>query len=457
MTKKSRIWSVLVIMVMVLVVTACGGANSGNGENQKGNTTAPANTTANEGNKETEPAAEPKQDPVTLKFMQYTASGSQEETLDAMVKAFEAANPDIKVDVEVVDYANYYTKLNTQIASGEGPDVFEVGYENFASYAAKNTLKDLTSVIAADTSFKPESFQGLAYDAFNYGGKQYGVVESFSAVVLYYNKDLFDKYQVEYPTADWTWKEELAAAQKMTDPKNGVWGTYAPIQFYEFYKTIAQNGGGIWSADNKPTVNSKENIEALNWMLGKASKEKVSPPLNDDTFSQPDADLNAFMSGKLAMLRAGTWNFGRFAEAPFKWDIALEPGNTQKAHHFFADGLVVSGNTKNEEAAWKFIKFMSSDPAAVSLRIEKGWSTPAVSDDAVMQAFYDQKPPESKKVVLEALDSLVLPPVGPIPDQWGDLQKAIGDELEKAKLKPDYTAEQALNAAQANVEKLLAK
>ena len=177
----------LVIMVMVLVVTACGGANSGNGENQKGNTTAPANTTANEGNKETEPAAEPKQDPVTLKFMQYTASGSQEETLDAMVKAFEAANPDIKVDVEVVDYANYYTKLNTQIASGEGPDVFEVGYENFASYAAKNTLKDLTSVIAADTSFKPESFQGLAYDAFNYGGKQYGVVESFSAVVLYYN------------------------------------------------------------------------------------------------------------------------------------------------------------------------------------------------------------------------------------------------------------------------------
>lgn len=447
-TKKTG-WVVALSVVVSLAATGCGAdTKKETASTPKQEPTAAATAAA---------TPETKKEPVTLKFMQYTASGSQEQTLSDMVKAFESANPDVKVKVDIVDYNNYYTKLNTQLASGDAPDVFEVGYENFVSYAAKNTLKDLTPIIAKDTTFKPEIYKGLAYDSFKYSGKQYGVVESFSDVVLFYNKDLFDKKQVEYPKADWTWKQELEAAQKLTDAKSGVWGTYSPIQFYEFYKTIAQNGGGIWSADGKPTVNSKENIEALNWMLDKAKKYKVSPALNDDTFNQPDADLNAFKAGKLAMLRGGIWNFGRFADAPFKWDIALEPGNTKKAHHFFADGLVVSEKTKNAEAAWKFIKFMSSDPSVVSKRIEKGWSVPAVSDEKVMEAYFKQTPPASKKIVLDALNSLVLTPVGPIPDKWNDLTKAIGDELDKAKLKSDYTAEKALNEAQAKIEKLVTK
>lgn len=407
-----------------------------------------------ETNAVTPESATPK--PVTLKLMQYTANGGQEKTLDAMVKLFEAANPNIKVNVDVVEWKNYYTKLNTVIASGEAPDVFEVGYENFMTYAPKDVLMDLNPLISADKNFKPEVFKKLAYDGFKYDGKQFGLVEGFSDVVMFYNKDLFDKNKVEYPQASWTWKDELAAAQKLTDAKNGVWGTYAPIQFYEFYKTIAQNGGSIFSKDNKTaTINSKENIEALNWMMDKASKYKVSPPLNDDTFSQPDADLNAFKAGKLAMLRGGIWNFGGFTkDAKFNWDIALEPGNTQKAHHYFSDGLVVSKKSANSEAAWKFIKFMTSDPAAVNKRIEAGWNVPAIADDKVMEAYFKLTPPASRKVVIEALDSLVLPPVGPLAAKWNDLTTAVGDELDKARL-GKYDATTALNAAQLKVEKLM--
>lgn len=393
-------------------------------------------------------------EPVTIRFMQYTASGSQEETLQQMISKFEELNPDIKVEHEVVDWANYYTKLNVGIAGGDAPDVFEVAYENFVTYAAKNVLSDLSPIISADTDFDPSVYKQLAYDAFNYDGKQYGVVQNFSNVVLFYNKDLFDKYGVDYPESSWTWEDELEAAQKLTNPEDGVWGTYAPIQFWEFYKTIAQNGGGIWSADNKPTVNSKENVEALNWMIDKASKYEVSPPLNSDTFNQPDADLNAFKDEQLAMLRGGIWNFGRFADAEFNWDIALEPGNTQKAHHFFSDGLVVSKETKNAEASWKFIKFMTSDPFVIDQRIEKGWSVPAVTDEAAMEAFYKKTPPESKKVVTDALESLVLPPVGPLAERWGELTGAVGEELDKARLGASDVQE-ALDNAQKRVEELL--
>lgn len=447
MLKKS---GALLLLAIMMILSACG---SNEGKNVQSSATPSSGASAPAAS---ESASQPAKDPVKIKLMMYTPNNGQEDTLEGIVDAFHAANEDVIVDYEIVPYGDYATKLNTQLASGSEPDLFEVGYENFLTYAAKDVLLDLNGTIASDAEFKPEVYKKLAYDAFNYNGKQMGVTHSFSDVVLYYNKDLFDAKGLPYPDASWTWKDELEAAQQLTDAANGVWGTYAPLQFFEFYKTVAQNGGTLFDANGNPTINSPANVEALQWMIDKASKHKVSPALNDDTFNQPDADLNAFKDGKIAMARFGIWNFGTFADAPFEWDIALEPGNTQKAHHFFADGLVASKNTTNAEAAWRFMKFISSDPAAVSQRIAAGWSVPAVDDEAIMDAYYKQTPPDSKKVVTEALDSLVLPPVGPKPERWNELTAAVGDELDKAKLGRS-SAQEALDAAQKKVEALLSK
>lgn len=427
MVKKGLAW--LVLLSLIVMTAACGSSSN--------------DKTADGGNGKE-----------TIKFMQYTASGAQESTLKDMVNEFENQNPDIKIDLEIVDYQNYTTKLNTMIASGTAPDVFEVGYENFMTYASHDVLKDLSDIIAADKEFNPEQYKQLAYDAFKYNGKQMGLVESFSDVVLFYNKDLFDQKQVAYPQDSWTWEDELAAAEKLTDAQQGIWGTYAPLQFYEFYKTIAQNGGGIFDKDGKPVVNSEANKEALQWMIDKASKYHITPPLNDDTFAQPDADINAFKAGQIAMFRTGIWNMSRFADADFKWDIALEPGNSQKAHHFFADGLAVSKDTEHAEAAWKFLKFMSADPYVVDQRIAKDWSVPAISDDKMLEAYLKQTPPESKEKVFEALDTLVLPPVGPNPEKWNEISTVVGEELDKAKLGISDVST-ALDHAQQKLEDIL--
>ncbi len=180
----------------------------------------------------------------------------------------------------------------------------------------------------------------VAYQAFSRDGKQYGLPESFSNVVLFYNKDLFDAAGVDYPTPEWTWQEELAAAQKLTDAANGVWGEFSPIQFWEFYKTAAQNGCSVLSADGKSsTINEPACVEALTWMVDKINKYKISPT---DAEMAGVSDGDMFKQGKLAMLRTGIWMFDGFKDAPFTWDIALEPGNTQKAHHFFSNGVAIS-------------------------------------------------------------------------------------------------------------------
>jgi multiple sugar transport system substrate-binding protein len=383
---------------------------------------------------------------VTIKYMTFSAAPNYLKELDATIAAFEAEHPGIKVTYETAAWDAYFTKLQTVVAAKQAPDTFELNYENFVTYAEKGALTDLTPMIGADSG--AAAYNPTALAAFSLDGKQYGLVESFSNVVLFYNKDLFDAAGVAYPTADWTWDDELAAAQKLT--ANGVWGDFAPIQFWEFYKTIAQNGGSILSPDKKTvTIDSPENVETLTWMVDKVNKYKVTPS-DIDMAGQSDGDL--FKAGKIAMLRTGIWMFGDFTDnAKFNWDISLEPGKAQKAHHFFANGVAVSADSAHPQEAYEWIKFLTSAPAAVDLRVKAGWELPAVDDQAAVQAYLDQPVPESREVVFQALDTAVVPPVI---GNWNQLTDAVGKELEAAKL-GTKTPEQALKDAKVAIEGLL--
>src|SRR5947199_4780432 len=120
---------------------------------------------------------------------------------------------------------------------------FGLKYENFFSYQSAGALLDLSTQATKASGFRASVYYPRAYGVFQANGKQYGVPESFSDVLLFYNKDLFDAKGVSYPTASWTWSDELTAAQKLTDSSKGIWGDFQPIQFFEFYKVLAQNGG----------------------------------------------------------------------------------------------------------------------------------------------------------------------------------------------------------------------
>lgn len=384
------------------------------------------------------------QEPVTIKYMTFSAAPNYLAQLDETIAAFEAEHPTINVEYETQAWDAYFTKLQTVVAANQAPDTFELNYENFVTYAEKGALLDLTAMLGDGAS----AYNQTALAAFNLDGKQYGLVESFSNVVLFYNKDLFDAAGVAYPTADWTWDDELAAAQKLT--ANGVWGDFAPIQFWEFYKTIAQNGGSILSPDKKTvTIDSPENVETLTWMVDKVNNYKVTPS-DVDLAGQSDGDL--FKAGKIAMLRTGIWMFGDFTDnAKFNWDIALEPGKTQKAHHFFANGVAVSAKSAHPAEAYEWIKFLTSSPKAVEIRVKAGWELPAIADPAAAQAYLDQPVPESREVVFQALDSAVVPPVI---GNWNQLTDAVGKELEAAKL-GQKTPAQALADAKVAIEGLL--
>ena len=93
------------------------------------------------------------EEPVTLTYATFSAAGAQEETLAKMIAVFEEKNLDIKIDVRLTGFNDYFTQLATQIAGGNPPDVFEMNMENFLAYMLRGATADLTGLIADRSAY----------------------------------------------------------------------------------------------------------------------------------------------------------------------------------------------------------------------------------------------------------------------------------------------------------------
>jgi len=383
--------------------------------------------------------------PVTLTYFTFSAAPDHLADLDAIVTAFEAQHPNITIDVQTADYNDYFTKLQTAVAGGTAPDTFELNYENFVSYASAGSLLDISSQAGPVAS----TYYPNAYNVFSLDGKQYGLPESFSDVLLFYNKDLFDAAGLDYPTADWTWPDEIEAAKKLTNASTAVWGDFQPVQFFEFYKVLAQNGGTFFNEDKtQATINDEKGVEAADWLINKANTEHVMPTAAE-LGGQDDTAL--FKSGKLAMWHNGIWQFSGLKEAPFKWDVQVEPGNAQKAHHFFANAVVASANTAHPDETYQWLAFLTGSPEAVKTRLDASWELPAVADQSQFQSYLTQTPPDNREAVFQALDNIVVPPVI---EQESQLQDIVTKALESAQ-SGQASVQDALNDAANQVNALL--
>ncbi|NED97287.1 sugar ABC transporter substrate-binding protein [Phytoactinopolyspora alkaliphila] len=356
----------------------------------------------------------------TIRYMNFSANDGHEADLDRIVEAFEEAHSDVQVEVETIPYADYFTKLQTAVAGGTVSDAFELNYENFVTYAENGSLAPLEGI---DGSAYRESL----LDAFNRDGTQYGVPTSFSNVVLFYNKTLFEENGVDLPTGDWTWSDVQAAAEELTDADAGVWGNYQPISFHEFYKTLAQAGGQFLNDDaTEATFNTAEGVRAASWLVEKAG---TTMPTEADGAGTPDFDSNLFAEGKLAMWNTGIWMFGGMADTDFEWDIVVEPGDTTKASAMFANGAVVSASSEHVDAAQRWVDFLAASDTTTEVRLETSWELPPVADESKLSEYLDVTPPENRQAVLDSLDAVVLPPVI---ERQQEMQDIVSEELGSA-------------------------
>lgn len=375
----------------------------------------------------------------TITFMNYSSSGANEETLMKMIEAFEKKESNIKVEVQTYGFGDYFQQLATNIAGGSTPDVFELNIENFRAYQSKGVIGKING---ADTS----KIHDTTLKAFAIDGDQYGLPTKFSNVVMIYNKDLFDQAGVDYPTMDWSWEDELEAAKKIRSLGDDYFGVFRPIQTWEFYKTVEQNGGSMMN-DNQTsyTINSAENVEALQMMIDRINVSNVTPNA-DQMGGMGDWDL--FKSGRLGMIVTGIWAFPDFTDnCNFNWDIVVEPGIKEKATHFFSDAIVISEKSDKKEAATKFAAFISGSAETANIRLDANWDLPVALTEEVTSKYLSVTPPENKQAVIDSLNYLVMPPSL---ENFNAIADILGSYLEQA-TSGSMTPQEALDQAQNDI------
>lgn len=423
--KKTLSLFLALAMVLSVAMTACTPAEPDNSTAAENPSQPPQTQTG-----------DPTDEVVTITYSNFNASGGQEETLQRMYEAFHEEYPNIIVKIETIASSDYFTQMQTRVAGGTAPDCYELNIENFASYVNKGALEEITGV---DLS----GLDDTALAAFNVGGKQYGLPGNFSNVVLFYNKDLFDQAGLDYPTSDWTQADVQAAAEAIRALGDNIFGYYQPLTYNEFYKVVAQYGGSLLNADKTEfTINAPENVAAAQMMADRVLVSNVQPT---DVQMGGIGDWDLFMSGRLGMMPTGIWAFNTFTEGcDFDWDIAIEPGQEVKATHFFSNACVINAESEHKEAAATWITWLTSSDAAAAIRIEAGWDLPAIKDQETLSGYLSLTPPESRQLVFDSLNYLVVPPVI---EDYSLMSDIIGQYLSAA-ASGSMTVQEALDAAQ---------
>lgn len=321
-----------------------------------------------------------KQDTKTV--VQFASWGSKSEVdiLKPILSDFENENPDIKVDFMHIPQ-NYFQKIHLLFASNTAPDVIFINNQYLPVYANAGLIEELH----ASNGFYPKSLEALSLN-----GKLYAIPRDVSNLVIYYNKNIFDKKHIPYPSANWTFDDFLKTAQKLTDQNTfGISFEEDPL-FYLPY--LMSNGGGFLPDE----INKPESQNALNFYADLRNKYHVAP-LKSESASATMAQL--FLQERLGMYLSGRWMVPKFREeAKFDWDIAQFPKGTKGSIvPLDASGWAVSKSSKHKQEALKLVNFLSSKESSEKFT-ESGLIVPAREEVANSKYFLDGQKPENAKI-----------------------------------------------------------
>lgn len=285
---------------------------------------------------------------------------NQEKGIRKMADEFESKNSGIKIDLQVVGWADYWTMLEAAGTGGSLPDTFWMHSNEIYKYASNNMLMDLTDKINKSTEVKLSNYPEGLVKIYNQNNKQYAIPKDYDTIGLWYNKTMFDKAGISYPDETWTWDKLYEAAKKLTTSDGKQYGFLAPLHNQEgYYNFVYQNGGTIITDKKESGYDDPKTIEAMKYYV-KFVNDGLSPKIFDDA-----ARAQAMQNGLCAMGLFGSWNLSGFAANDYmakNFNVAVLPSanDGKRASIFNGLGNAISANTKHPEEAWKWIQYLSS-------------------------------------------------------------------------------------------------
>lgn len=284
-----------------------------------------------------------------------------------LLEQFRATHPNISV-FYVPDPDNVVDQMPIDMQAGTAADVFQGCCTHFPAWAQHGYTLDLRPYVAADLDaetigdWDPVQYKAL----FTRDGKQYGLPKYHGALALYYNKDLFDQFQVDYPNASWDHGDYLQAMKMLTHDRDGdgkidLWGSMVDV-YWDRIQVHVNSWGGHFVDPDDPTIcrmGDPEALAALDWLRARMWDDHCMATLSDvDRMTT----RQAFIAGRIAMVEDGSWALKDILSgAPFRIGVAPFPaGPVRKVTLSTTDGFGIYAGTKHPDAAWELMKFLIS-------------------------------------------------------------------------------------------------
>ncbi len=346
-----KLIALLLVLAMALTLVACGG---GEAEGTKAPETEGAKTPETQG-------AAPEVEKIVLNVVAAQYGPNTADWWKGFEADFEAEYTNVDLVVDVPSWNDIYTDDNTRLANNEAPDILNI--DVFADYQAEGLLLPAEEYVSAETyaKFYPQFLEQSIVD-----GTVWAVPDLASARALYYNAVILEAAGVEVPT---TWAELKAACEaiKAYDAELYPWGIdmttdegQAAFAYYAW-----GNGGGFVDEEGNWTLNSAENVEAVEFSTGLIAAGLT----NTDPTVETRYDLQElFAAGKLAMMIGPNQisSYCASSENPINFGVASIPANEGKtaASVGVMDRFMVFDNEHSAEkmdVITKFFDFFYED------------------------------------------------------------------------------------------------
>ncbi|HOQ39283.1 MAG TPA: ABC transporter substrate-binding protein [Fervidobacterium sp.] len=286
---------------------------------------------------------------------------------------------------------DYKQMLMTKLSGGTGPDIFYVDVYVFEELARANVLLPLDTYIKRD-SYDISDFYPTLVDAFKYQGRTYGIPKDFSTLALVYNKEIFDKCKVPYPTNNETWDSLLKKLQQLK--KAGVdTPMVLAADFNRVIPFIISYGGRLTKPDLSTALGEPNAKKAIQFYVDLVTKYKVA---NEPSALGAGWIGEALATGKAAVGMEGPWLIG-FAKESFpdtfkKLGFVEMPKGIKKSTMIYTVSWSINRATPNKDAAWEVVKFLTSDGQKIFVDgagvLASRKSLAAKDTDPIKQVFY---------------------------------------------------------------------
>lgn len=347
---------------------ACGGSNNQGGQTSAGGAGATAAT--GEGAAPTTAAKPQSAGLQKVRAMMWSNTPTMDANFKNRVKAFNQANQGkYEVDLQLLPYDQYWQKLQLAYSANDPYDTYFWDVQAYGHFK-KGLLLDLEPYVDSSPGLlDPQRYPAKLFDVWKLdGARLYALPENLQSMAFYYNKDIFDKAGIEYPSADWTWDDVLEAGRELTirqGDKVTQWGLdLGAVGAWWGAQTFSwSQGSAFFDKIVEPTkfrMQEEPNVRTLQFLQDLIHKHKIVP-----TAAQRQAaaqDIGIFQSGKCAMIGEGSWNISSYQQLKFGWDMAPLPKfGEQRVQPYWLGGWVVAKASKVPEAAFAFARWNATD------------------------------------------------------------------------------------------------